>query len=414
LAFKPPATLQPVIAPAAILLGAALALAVGPELPPSLEGLKVLGPYLVLALACAVAYWFNRGRAFIAAASLLAAYTGWHVSEALLGGGFAARAVYTGTAVLVPFNVLLALAFPERGVSHHRDYRWLLGGALEVLLVAWIAGAGKTEFSGMAWLTVLDHWLLRGPPTPWLARILLAAAIAAALWRAWPRHAPLDVGLAATLAALFIACEWSRSPGVFATFVTTAGIVLLVAVLQESHRLAFRDELTGLPGRRALMEALAGLGPRYVLAMIDVDHFKKFNDTHGHDVGDQVLRLVAARLAETGGGARAYRYGGEEFTVLFPEATLAHALRHMEDARAGIERYQMAVRGPDRPKDKQEGSKHRGEARVEQAPEKLLSVTVSIGVAVADPGRGGPERILKLADEALYRAKKAGRNRVSR
>jgi diguanylate cyclase (GGDEF)-like protein len=413
LAFKPPATLQPVIAPAAILLGAALALAVGPELPPSLEGLKVLGPYLVLALACAVAYWFNRGRAFIAAASLLAAYTGWHVSEAFLGGGFAARAVYTGTAVLVPFNVLLALAFPERGVSHHRDYRWLLGVALEILLVAWIAGAGKTEFSGMVWLTVLDHWLLRGPPTPWLARLLFAGAIGAALWRAWPRHAPLDIGIAAALAALFIASEWSRAPGVFVTFVTTAGVVLLVAVLQESHRLAFRDELTALPGRRALMEALAALGPHYVLAMLDVDHFKKFNDTHGHDIGDQVLRLVAARLAETGGGARAYRYGGEEFTVLFPEASLAQALAHLEDTRRGIERYQMAVRSPDRPKDTEEGSKHRGEARIEEAPEKLLSVTVSIGVAVADQ-KSAPERILKLADEALYRAKKAGRNRVSR
>ena len=55
------------------------------------------------------------------------------------------------------------------------------------------------------------------------------------------------------------------------------------------------------------------------MAMIDVDHFKKFNDTHGHDIGDQVLKLVAARLAQVEGGGIAYRYGGEEFAVLFPD-----------------------------------------------------------------------------------------------
>ena len=414
LAFKPPATLQPVIAPAAILLGAALALAVGPTLPPSLAGLKELGPYLVLALAAAVAYWFNRGRAFVAAASLLAAYAGWHVADAALGGGFAARAVYTGAAVLVPLNMLIALLFTERGVSHHGDHRWLLAGILEMLLVAWIASAGKTGFSGMVWLAVLDHWLLRGPPTPWLARLLFAAAFGAAVWRAWPRHSPLDFGLAATLAAFFIACEWVLAPGVFAVFVSAAGVVLLVAVLQESHRLAFRDELTGLPARRALEESLAGLGPHYAIAMADVDHFKRFNDTHGHDIGDQVLRLVAARLAEVGGGGRAFRYGGEEFTVLFEGASVRDALPHLEEVRAAIEHYRMAVRGGDRPKKKEEGAKHRGEKKEESPPDDLLSVTISIGVAVPGRRHATPARVLKAADEALYRAKKGGRNRVSR
>ena len=64
-------------------------------------------------------------------------------------------------------------------------------------------------------------------------------------------------------------------------------------VAHEAYQMAFRDELTGLPGRRALNERMQRLGRNYVLAMSDVDHFKRFNDTHGHDVGDQVLRLVA-------------------------------------------------------------------------------------------------------------------------
>jgi len=185
--------------------------------------------------------------------------------------------------------------------------------------------------------------------------------------------------------------------------------ILIVALLQESHRLAFRDELTGLPGRRALEERLHALGDSYAIAMVDVDHFKQFNDTHGHDTGDQVLRLVAARLAEVGGGGTAFRYGGEEFTVLFAGRTLGEAAPHLEAIRASIEHYRIALRGEDRPKKPEEGSKR----RAGQSADKALSVTVSIGAAQPGKRLKTPAQVLKAADEALYRAKKAGRNRVA-
>jgi len=225
---------------------------------------------------------------------------------------------------------------------------------------------------------------------------------------------PLAVGIGGALLAFFIACEWARNAAAFGIFTAAAGAILVVAMLQESHRLAFNDELTGLPGRRALQEAMAGLGPRYALAMGDVDHFKAFNDTHGHDTGDQVLKLVAARLAQVRGGGRAFRYGGEEFTVLFDSLSLEEALPHLEEVRASIEAYRMAVRGEDRPKKREEGEKRRGGEEPDSRPlEKVLSVTISIGGAEPGPGMT-PARVLKAADEALYRAKKGGRNRVSR
>ena len=159
---------------------------------------------------------------------------------------------------------------------------------------------------------------------------------------------------------------------------------------------------------------MAGLGPHYVLAMADVDHFKSFNDTHGHDIGDQVLKLVAARLASVEGGGRAFRYGGEEFTVLFTAATLQEAMPHLEAIRASVAAYRMAVRGEQRPKAKDEGEKLRGHDSEEPpGPEKVLSVTISIGAAGPQAG-ATPAQVLKAADEALYRAKRGGRNRVSR
>ncbi len=406
---------RPVLAPAAILLAAVLALVAGPALPPSLSGLKTLGPYVVLLLGTGMGVWFNRGRAFIALASLLAAFAGYSLALEFGAASFAARAVFTAAAILVPLNFLLALVLPERGVSHHFNYRWLMLAVVETLFVAWIASAGRTSLSGTVWQDLLEHWLLRSPPTPLLGRLLFAAAFVAAAARARPRvpateTRPLDIGQAGALLAFFIACEWVDAPGAFGAFMTAAGAILLVSLLQESHRLAFSDELTGLPSRRALEERLHGLGPVHAIAMLDVDHFKNFNDTHGHDIGDQVLRLVSTRLAQAAGGGTAYRYGGEEFCILFPELRLAEALPHIEKIRADIAAYQMAVRGEDRPKNPEAGTR----LRHLRSADKTLSVTVSIGVAEPDSQRPTPAEVLRAADQALYRAKEAGRNRVSR
>ena len=206
---------------------------------------------------------------------------------------------------------------------------------------------------------------------------MFAAAFAAAVWRAWPeftraagRQSPARSPRSSSPRS------GPPSPGVYAAFMSAAGVILVVSLLAESHRLAFRDTLTGLPGRRALEERLRSLGGRFAIAMVDVDHFKKFNDTHGHDIGDQVLKLVAARLAEVGGGGIAFRYGGEEFSVLFPGSSLEEALPHLEAIRASIEGYRMAVRAPDRPKSGEAG---RQAAAATAVPEKHLSVTVSIG-----------------------------------
>jgi len=411
--------LQLVAVPAVILLAAALAVKASQALPVSLSGLTVVGPYIVLLLGAAISAWFNRSRALIMLASLLAAYAGYNLARDLGPESFALQAVFTAFAVLVPLNVLLALAFPERGVRQHRNYRWLLLGLAEILIVIWIANAGRSDLSGTAWRDVLDHRLLRYPPTPLVARIMLVAAFAAALARTWPRRGPkelrkeprpLDIGIAAALVAFFIGCEFGEVPRAFGAFMSAAGVILLVAVLQESHRLAFRDELTNLPSRRALEERLTGLGPTYAIGMVDVDNFKQFNDAHGHHIGDQVLKLVAARLATIEGGGTSYRYGGEEFCVLFSDRTLEQALPPLERLRKDIEDYRMAVRGGDRPKEKATGSR----LRATRAPEKTLSVTVSIGAAERDDTLIRPALVIRAADEALYRAKRAGRNRVMR
>jgi diguanylate cyclase (GGDEF)-like protein len=387
------AALRPAWLPAAIIATAAIAVWLGRPLPDSLSGLRGAGPYALLGIAIILAWWFNRGRAFVLAVSLTGAAVALDLAHT--------RPVYTLIAVLVPLNAFLVLARPERGARYRASYGWFLLLAVEGVLIFLI-----TRTSNLP----LEHWALRAPPVPLVARIAFGAAFAAAMWRAWPDYKPLAVGNAGALVAFFLACIWEASPGAYAVFMTAAGAILLGALLQESHQLAFADSLTGLPGRRALEERLRSLGGRYALAMVDVDHFKRFNDLHGHHIGDQVLRLVGRRLDEAAGGGIAYRYGGEEFSVLFAGASLEDAERQLESVRQSIEQYRMAVRGPDRPKRTEEGAKRRGAGGTEQ----ILSVTVSIGVAEPSEARATPQQVLRAADEALYRAKQGGRNRVSR
>lgn len=406
--------MRPAAVPAAILVAATLIVVSGLSLPPSLSGLSQVLPWTLMLAGVAMAVWYNRGRIFISSASLLAAFSGYGIALTFGNSSIAARAVYAAMTILVPVNVAAGMLLPEPGVFHHFNYRGLMMAIAEIAIVAWIASAGRNALSGLAWTTTLDHWLLKSPPMPIAGRIALLAALIVSILRARPATKdeavrPIAVSAPAMLAAFFLACEWATAPTAFNAFMSAAATMLLAGLLQESHRLAFRDELTGLRSRRAIEERLPGLGPSFVVAMVDVDHFKKFNDTHGHAIGDQVLKLVAARLDEAGGGALAYRYGGEEFAVIFPDQNIEAALPHAEAIRAAVENYEMAIRGPDRPRNEHTGSV----MRESRAPTQYLSVTVSIGLAARSSVDVPAHAVLRDADAALYRAKGAGRNRVS-
>jgi len=393
--IEPLRVLRPAWVPAGILVATALLVWLGRPLPDSLAGLRTAGPTVLLVTAVALAWWFNRGRSLVVAASILAGFAAFLY--------FPPNAVYIAVAVLVPLNVLLAMIRPELGARHGAAFPWIVLLALEALAIAFLLKNPQLH-------SMVDHWLLRSPPVPLAGRLAFAAAFAAAVWRAWPEFTPTQVGNAGAAAAFYLSMEWAGARSAHSAFMAAAGLVLLAALLHESHRLAFRDQLTGLPGRRALEERLRSLGAGYTIAMADVDHFKSFNDTHGHDIGDQVLKLVAGRLAEVGGGGTAFRYGGEEFCVIFPGMGRKEAEGHLEAIRLAIQNYRMAVRGGDRPKQTKEGEKRRGDAPTD----KSLSVTVSIGLAAPSEENPTPPQVLKAADEALYRAKQGGRNRVSR
>ncbi len=395
--------------PIAVLGASYLLVGYMPELPDFFSVLRTYGPYFTLGVGLLISLAFKRGRALVAILSLMLAYAGFRL---FLGGeaaGFSARTVYVALCIFVPFNLALLSFVRERGALN------LYGARRLGLLVAEIGVTAAIVFGDYQAVTdglyrpVFDDAATAGSPIPQLGLATMAVALVIAVACAVARASVIEAAFAVAVAAFAAACNGVGTSDVFA-WLTAAGVIVTAAVLQDSYRLAFRDELTGLPGRRVLNERLMGLEGNYSIAMVDVDHFKAFNDTWGHDVGDQVLKLVASRLRRVGGGGKAFRYGGEEFTIVFPGKRKLDVLPRVELLRKDIETYRMRIRTANYPQSTEAGAVG---GTVYAAP-TWVTVRVSIGVAEKTRRLATPDAVIKAADEALYRAKTAGRNRVSR
>src|SRR6185295_8469112 len=356
------------------LLAAAFALVFyGDALPPSLAGLKIYGPPIVFAVGVVLAAAFNRGRAVLALIVLIAAYA---VQRTWLQQALdvpQARAVYGTLVMLVPLNLALLALLPERGLFNRHGLARLGAIAIQVAFVIWIVTAGATSVVDWIYQRYLEPPPFTVGHMPQAGIASVGLALAATMAAGLITRSAISAALAGAIVAFTVAAHVPSAPVTFSIFTTAAELMVTVAVLQDTFRMAFRDELTGIPSRRALNERMAGLGTSYTMAMIDVDHFKKFNDTYGHDLGDQVLKMVAAHIAEVSGGGRAYRYGGEEFTIVFPGKDIPEAIPHLEVVRREIESYRLALRASDRPKKGKKGKREKGGWR----GKNVVSVTVS-------------------------------------
>lgn len=402
--------ISPLILPIAILLATWLLLPRIPLIQPEKMALLTSAPYLLIAVGMMLSFHFRRGRIFMVLmlfafsyhlyASRLAGMTGPATPESWL--------IYKGITILLPFNLMICALMNEKGVLTKAGRMRLLFLGLQGFVFwltarnglqgLWVFLTGKF----VSW-PILDRFSMSQG-----AIILFLAAGIIALWRALSRQSSIDGGVFGSTLAAFALLNWLWIPHVPAALSAAAALILVIAVIQDSHNMAFRDDLTKLPSRRSLNEQLPCLGSRYAIAMVDVDHFKHFNDNYGHDVGDQVLKMIASKLMDVTGRGRAFRYGGEEFTILFSGKGVKEAAPHLESLRKVIAGYQMYLRDGNRPKDDSHGKSRRSGKRSDQC----VSVTVSIGVAEAGGRFSTPHEVIKAADEALYKAKNKGRNQV--
>ncbi len=362
-------------------------------------------PWLVCLAGGALAWRFRIGNMVMVFVALAAVHA---VLEQTGRHTYTADTLRLGAAWYWPIMIAYLAAMPERGLFNRPGLERVAFTVFPALIILAIAKPGGETF-----------WLLRAVVVdtnatrlhlPDAALLFTLIAAGCLLWQFHRRRTPLETGLLAVLLLGVIGIALGDNRVYRAIYFSTAGAALIVALIQNSYRVAFHDELTGLPGRRALKSLLNTVGDRYVIAMLDVDHFKKFNDTYGHDVGDQVLCRVGRVIANVTGGGQYFRYGGEEFTVIFPNRSLREALPHLDAVCSAMAATPFTVRSKDRPEVRPDGTMP--SADPSKGAGTQVTITISIGAAEKSPQYDDWEAVMKAADQALYKAKQAGRNRV--
>lgn len=374
--------------------------------PESLTAISRVLPYAALILGIALGWRFHRSWLIFAALAIALsdrALVHFAPRAPEIAGG--PHLLFHGLALLLPLNLLSLSWVAKRGARASAE-GWLLGLlAFQSLLLAVLfhlpdalpgpegpSSAGPSPF----------------PWTPLAPTGLMAFALVFLFFtlRFAFHPAAIEAGFFWSLISLFLGMNAGQIGNLSTFYFSLSSLLLSLSLIETSYRMAYQDELTGLPARRALEEALSQVGNHYAVAMVDVDEFKKVNDTYGHDVGDQVLRMVAARIEEASGEGHSFRYGGEEFTLIYPGRSTKEVLPQLEALRKAIASSEFILRGSDRPRKKPKTPPARKGTR------KGISVTASIGVSERNAGHLQPAQVIRAADQALYRAKREGRNRI--
>jgi diguanylate cyclase (GGDEF)-like protein len=394
-----------------ILLGAVLVLESG-LVPLSPSGVNFFY-YAVFIAGGLLAWRFHSTRILFCVIILLLAHhaIGFFAQNAGVAKG-PGRAAFETVALLVPLDFIFLTFFPERS-NEGRIWSWFL--LLLFFESVFVAAVSRVDQPAPVFL----HFsLLRSQhfriPQP--ALLLLVSASCVLVVRSVQLHKAIESGMLWSLIATWLGLHAGAIEKTGDAYFGTAALILASSIVENSYSLAYQDELTTLPSRRAFNNALLKLKPPYAIAAVDIDHFKSCNDNYGHDTGDQVLRLVSSRLARVGGGGEAFRVGGEEFTILFPGRTAQQVLDYLELLRLNIENSAFRIRSGEERRRAQRAPERRASAKKKSAPRPIsgplsLSVTVSIGLAESQPRMSVGEAI-EQADKALYKAKQGGRNRI--
>jgi len=373
-----------------------------------------LVPYAGLILIAFLGWQVNQTRIFWTALLLLAFY--FYLRSPGLFIITETGRIETLQIVSVAFPFALCVIFLLKESRLWSDLslaRFLLSLSPLLLLICLLSWAPDPYQKLMFWEAPSPVQAASIPKLAWVATGLFLLVV---IYLYDPKVKNFLVALMATFVPLLFCIQVSLLSGVSSKLptsfhivvaFTTMTLILLHALLRMYWQKVYLDPLTAVSNRQAMDERLHTLNGEFALAMVDIDHFKKFNDTYGHAEGDNVLRMVAQHLAENLGD-RVYRYGGEEFCVVFEKATTETAKEMMEKTRAAMEKRKFTLRG----QRKTGYSAAKLLSRRSEGRGKKVHITFSVGVASSSKIHRTPEEVIKRADHALYEAKEKGRNRV--
>lgn len=307
---------------------------------------------------------------------------------------------------LIPINYLLNSVLKERGILNRFGIRRFFVLAIQLYCIAWLLEHPTPQIKEFLTSTYFNLNTVKFTTITQPILVALAIAVLFIFIRLVQTSSTLLAGVFSSFIAITTAVHFYQQPQLATIFIVLAGLLIIISITLNAYSLAYLDELTQLPSRRAMMQNISTLGKKYSIAMVDVDHFKNFNDKYGHDIGDQALKKLASQLRQVRGG-KAFRYGGEEFAIIFANKDLQESRLFCKELCKNIASSPFMLRDKKRTKTKQETN------NTAKKEAKSLTITVSIGVAERTPLLLTANDVLKEADKALYKAKDYGRNQVA-
>ena len=312
------------------------------------------------------------------------------------------------TAFLVPLNLLAFSILKEDALSTLRGVTRLVLVLVQPFLLLWLCLPDQHDLAASFTREYIPSMYTDWTPIPQPALFAFATALLLHFIRFVLHRDPLEGGAIWALFAVFVAYHTRRYGWQPTNFFMAAGLIFFVTLLQSFYQRAYRDELTGIPGRLAYDEAIEQLGKRFSVAIISIDQLTQYANTHGKPVSEQILKRVAPRIHTACADGQIFRTTGEELTVLFPGKSATETLSALENVRKTIEAIGLFLRGRDRVWDTQRGIKKAG------SRDRALPITLSIGVAEKLSDSATLSLVIKSAYHALYEAKGIGGNVVKR
>lgn len=386
-----------------ILLGCYFLIKKIPSFTPPVVLVIKYSSYVIFGLGITLSIRFNRGRVFliILLLTLFQLFLNYY-SKLSINIITYSQVLYPVMCLLIPLNIVTFSHLKERGIFSLWGKIRISLILIELFVIYKIAVSNNSSIQ-----KVLNYKFINLPLEKTImnqtALLIFFLTLIFFMIKAYVKNSVFEVRLVGVIISVFTALFFINDKISFSIFLSASGLMLIIIIIEDSYSMAYLDELTGIPSRRALREDLMKLGNKYVIAMVDIDFFKKFNDKYGHDIGDDVLKLVASNLVQVTGGGKAFRYGGEEFTILFPGKSINDVIPHLENLRE-----QISKSGYARKSSKAQRSKSK------RGNSSELFVTISMGVCEKNSKYKYSNDVMKGADKALYRAKKKGRNCVSK
>lgn len=364
-------------------------------------------PYLIFLLGLYIGWKFSRSRLiFVLLILTMADRTLQTLTFQFTAGVNIDLIVFNIISFILPLNILIIAFLRERGIFTWQGiWRLSLICLQPFIIYTLVKFRYLSFFSFLNWEFLKSDWFQQAD-IPQLSMLIFIVTAIFLVVNYILRKDMIESGLFWVLLCVFGALVEKGSPAPASAYLSTGGLILILSSLKYSHKVASRDELTGLPTRRSLSETFLKLPARYSIAIVDIDNLKTHNDEYGHETGDQILRMVASRAQEVAGSGKIFRYGGEEFCIILPEKSVNETRLIMEQLRRKISRRLFVIRSRKRPLQKPKDP--------DNAPRsnEKIKITVSIGIAERNENLREPEDVIKAAEEALQQAKKTGRDRL--